>query len=169
MSKFNELWNNFPEKNLIRARCQNKQASSSSPFSNYCAINLSDALIKTGISTIGAKAKKCWGHSGMKHILLAEELAAWLTKSNFSWLGSAIQVNPKSFQDELEGKTGIVFFKDYWQRGSESFPDRSGDHIDLWNKDEITSGGMTTRAIYEFFGVVSDLNQSKEVWFWEVK
>jgi hypothetical protein len=169
MSKFKEIWNNFPDENLIKARCQNKQKSSSSPFGNYCAIMLSDALIKSGVSTVGAKVKKCWGHPSMKHILLAEEMANWLNKSSFSWLGKKQIINPNLFQEDLDGKTGIIFFKDYWTRGNESFPNRSGDHIDLWNEDEISSGGMTSRAIYEFFGVVSDLNKSKEVWFWEVK
>ncbi|RTZ22095.1 T6SS effector amidase Tae4 family protein [Vibrio penaeicida] len=51
----------------------------------------------------------------------------------------------------------------------EAFSNRSGDHIDLWNKDEITSDGMFRRSLYEFFGVVSDFNDSREVWFWEVK
>ncbi|WP_233448327.1 hypothetical protein [Vibrio penaeicida] len=41
--------------------------------------------------------------------------------------------------------------------------------MDLWNKDEITSDGMFRRSLYEFFGVVSDFNDSREVWFWEVK
>ncbi|NHH89613.1 type VI secretion system amidase effector protein Tae4 [Pseudoalteromonas sp. MB47] len=169
MLQFNDLWENFPEKELIRARCQNKQTNSSSPFGNYCAINLSDALIKSGVSTAGAKVKKCWGHAGMKHILLAEEMASWLKTSNFNWLGDLQKINPKTFQDDLDGKTGIIFFKDYWQRGSESVTNRSGDHIDLWNEDQITSGGMLTRSIYEFFGVVSDLNNSKDIWFWEIK
>ncbi|MGR8932442.1 MAG: T6SS effector amidase Tae4 family protein [Gammaproteobacteria bacterium] len=130
---------------------------------------LSDALIKSGVSTIGSRATQCWGHPGMKHILLAEEMATWLKHSGLSWLGNLQEIDPKSFQDDLDGKTGIIFFKDYWQRGNESFDSKSGDHIDLWNKDEITGGNMTTRSIYEFFGVVSDLNKSKEVWFWKVK
>ena len=169
MSKFKELWGNYPDKYLIKSRCQNKQATGSRPFGNYCAIMLSDALIKSGVPTVGTRAKKCWGHPGMKHILLAEEMAIWLKQSSFSWLGKAKKINTNSFQDELADKTGIVFFKDYWQRGSESFDNRSGDHIDLWNKDEITGGSMLSRTIYEFFGVVSDLNASKEIWFWEVK
>jgi len=169
MIKFNVLWKNFPDKSSIRAKCQNKQKTSSSPFGNYCAINLSEALIKSGVSTAGSKATKCWGHSGLKHILLAEVMASWLNKLNFSWLGKLQKVDAKSFQDTLNGKTGIIFFKDYWQRGNESFPNRSGDHIDLWNADAITSGGMLSRSVYEFFGVVSDLNKSKEVWFWEIK
>ena len=169
MITFEELWKNYPKKNEIKVRCQNKQATGSQPFGNYCAIMLSDALIKLGVSTINAKARKCWGHPGMKHILLAEEMAAWLKQSGFIWLGTAKKINPGSFQKELDGKTGIVFFKDYWQRGDETFDSRSGDHIDLWNKDELTGGSMLTRTIYEFFGIVSDLNKSREIWFWEVK
>ncbi len=169
MIKFNVLWKNFPEKSSIRAKCQNRQETSSSPFGNYCAINLSEALIQSGVSTAGAGAKKCWGHPGLKHILLAEEMAIWLKKSNFSWLGNLQKIDPNSFQDDLDGKTGIIFFKNYWQRGSESFPNRSGDHIDLWHKDEITSSSMFTRGILEFFGRVSDLNKSREIWFWEIK
>jgi hypothetical protein len=96
-------------------------------------------------------------------------MASWLKNSNFSWLGDLQKINPKNFQDDLDGKTGIIFFKDYWQRGSESVTNRSGDHIDLWNEDQITTGGMLTRSIYEFFGVVSDLNNSKDIWFWEIK
>lgn len=129
---------------------------------------LSDALIKSGVSTSSAKANKCWSHAGTKHVLLAEELAQWLAKSNIGGVGEREKIDPKTFQDDLKDRTGIVFFKDYWQRGNESPSTRSGDHIDLWNKDEITGHGMITRSVYEFFGVVSDLNKSKEVWFWEV-
>lgn len=46
-------------------------------------------------------------------------MASWLKNSNFSWLGNLQKINPKSFQDDLDGKTGIIFFNDYWQRGSE--------------------------------------------------
>lgn len=86
-----------------------------------------------------------------------------------SWLGKVEKINPSTFQDDLDGRTGIIFFKDYWTRGNESFSNRSGDHIDLWNKNEITSSSMFVRGIIEFFGRVSDLNESKEIWFWEVK
>lgn len=169
MLDFEVLWKNYPDKNFMKARCQNKQKSSSAPFGNYCAIMLSEALIKTGASTVNAKVKKCWSHTGMRHILLAEEMANWLNKSNIGGLGKVEKVDPKKFQDKLGNRTGIVFFKDYWQRGNESLNGRSGDHIDLWNKSEITSSGMFARSVYEFFGAVSDFNDSKEVWFWEIK
>jgi len=59
MITFNNLWDNFPDKNVIKAACQNKQPKSIRPFENYCAISLSDALIRSGISTQRVKAKKC--------------------------------------------------------------------------------------------------------------
>lgn len=172
MLEFEKLWNNFPEKSVLQARCRNEQPDGSSkPFTDYCAIMLSEALIRQGVSTTSAKVKKCWSHQGkgMPHILLAEDLAQWLSKSSIGGLGSEEKIKPETFQDDLKGRTGIVFFKDYWRREGQTFENRTGDHIDLWNKDKITSSSMFTRGLLEFFGRVSDLNDSKEIWFWEVR
>lgn len=166
--EFETLWNNFPDKESIELRCTNKQKDSNKPFSDYCAIMLSDCFIKSGIDLSLLKAKRCWSHSGKKHILLAEEFAVALRSSTPAGFSPMKKVSPGSFQSQLRGKTGVIFFKDYWQRGNESFTNRSGDHIDLWNKNEITGSGMFMRSIYEFFGVVSDLNKSREIWFWEI-
>jgi len=105
----------------------------------------------------------------MKHILLAEQMAEWLKTAHFSWLGKVEKIDPQTFQKKLENKTGIIFFKDYWQRGNENFETRSGDHIDLWKENRISGSSMFVRGVLEFFGRVSDLNASHEVWFWEVK
>lgn len=169
MLKFETLWNGYPDKDVIKESCYNRQDTSAKPFSDYCAIMLSEALLKSGVTLNGFKGSKCWSHSGMKHALLAEQLATWLKNNSTKGLGKAEKINPPFFQNELKGKTGIVFFKDYWQRGKESFENRSGDHIDLWNKDQITSSGMFIRSVLEFLGRVSDLNKSKEIRFWEVK
>jgi hypothetical protein len=139
MPTFSSLWDKYPDKAFMKATCKNIQANSSTPFGNYCAINLSEVLIRNGVQTSKIKVKKCWGHQGMKHILLAEEMAGWLKNTHFGWLGKCEKINPKTFQEDLNGRTGIIFFKDYWTRGNESLANRSGDHIDLWNKDEITS------------------------------
>ena len=169
MVSFETLWKNFPKEEFIRNRCTNKQSTSNEPFRNYCAIMLSDCFIKSGIDLSLINAKKCWSHQGKRHILLAEEFANGLKANSIVGLSSVKNINPGSFQHKLKDKTGVIFFKDYWQRGKESFNARSGDHIDLWNKGSITSGGMFLRSVYEFFGMVSDLNKSKEIWFWEVK
>ena len=54
-------------------------------------------------------------------------------------------------------------FKDYWSRESENFENRSGDHIDLWNKNRIAGSSMLYRSRIELFGFASELNKSKEV------
>ncbi len=115
------------------------------------------------------KGNKCWSHQGKKHVLLAEDLANGLGKNAPPGFNKMTKIHPASFQDKLYDKTGVIFFKDYWRRGKESFKNRSGDHIDLWNKGNITSSSMFIREVLEFFGRVSDLNNSKEIWFWEVK
>lgn len=169
MANFATLWRNFPEKDIMKKKCTNKQKGSNNPFGNYCAILLSECFNQSGVDISLFKGARCWSHLGKKHILLAEDLANGLKRHTPPGFGKLQKIQPGSFQTELSGKTGVIFFKDYWQRGKESFDSRSGDHIDLWNKSEITSSGMFIRSILEFFGRVSDLNKSKEIWFWEVK
>lgn len=169
MATFETLWKNFPQKEKIQKVCTNKQPTSNEPFSDYCAIMLSDCFISSGLDISAFKGNRCWSHAGKKHILLAEDFANGLNAANLPGISKMVKVTPGSFQSELDGKTGVVFFKDYWRRGKETFEGRSGDHIDLWNKDKITSSGMFIRSVLEFLGRVSDLNKSREIWFWEVK
>jgi len=169
MANFSTLWKNFPEKAKIEIECYNKQPTGSAPFDNYCAILLSECFIKSGIDLSQLSGDRCWSHQGKRHIIRAEEMANALKRHVPSGFMQPIKVEPGSFQSVLNGKTGVIYFKDYWQRGKEKFEQRSGDHIDLWDKDRITSSSMFTRSILEFFGRVSDLNKSREVLFWEVK
>lgn len=169
MASFETLWKNFPDKDEMKKVCTNKQAGSNTPFDNYCAILLSECFNKSGIDVTGMSGTKCWSHKGKKHILKAQDFANAINRMLPSGFSAMKKIPVESFQDTLSKKTGVIFFKDYWQRGKESFESRSGDHIDLWNKNKISGHGMFARSIYEFFGVVSDLNKSKEIWFWEVK
>ncbi len=169
MPTFNTLWSNYPDPDSMKKRCVNKQKTSQSPFSDYCAISLSESFIRSGILVAQASGKKCWSHSGAKHLLLAEDFAKWLKTSPPSGFGKTEKISPQSFQSVLDGRTGVIFFKDYWQRGDESNANRSGDHIDLWNKNKITSSSMWWRNVIEFLGFVTDLNSAKTIWFWEVK
>ncbi len=78
----------------------------------------------------------------------------------------------EEFEDAIWGRTGIVFFKDYWRRGNQQA--LTGDHIDLWDGNELASEG----AIFTFFRLntprilepfdVSDLKRPSEVLFWEL-
>jgi hypothetical protein len=169
MLKFKTLWDNYPDLEEIKKRCFNKQNNSGMPFENYCSILMSECMIKSGIQLNRCNGSKCWSHSGSKHILRAEELANWLRTSAPSEFGQKEDISPSEFQTKLSGRTGVVFFKDYWQRKNESFEGRSGDHIDLWRHNRITGASMWYRSVIEFLGFVSDLNKSRNIWFWEVK
>ena len=165
---FDKLWSSFPNKAKLQTTCFNKQNDSQQPFSNYCAILLSECFIRSGVNLSRFNGTKCWSHGGVRHALLASDLADWLSSQTPPGFGNREKVPAGSFQAILKGRTGVIYFKDYWQRGQESFTARSGDHIDLWNENEITSSSMLYRSIIEWFGFVSDLNKSREVWFWEV-
>jgi hypothetical protein len=72
-------------------------------------------------------------------------------------------------------KKGIVYFEDYWARSTDTPPNRTGDHIDLWDGNELAGStwiGTRLRLIFpwiaERFGT-SDLRKSKKVIFWEIK
>ncbi len=169
MISFDTLWKNYPDKEAVKSRCTNKQKDSNNPFSDYCAIMLSESFIRSGVNLSLFKGNRCWSHQGKKHILLAEDFANGLKSNRSPGFGKLEVISPGSFQSDLSNRTGVIFFKDYWLRGNESFNQRSGDHIDLWNKDEITSSGMFIRSLLEFIGRVSDLNKSRDIWFWEVK
>jgi len=168
MSTFSHLWKNFPDKELMQENCRNKQPDGSNEaFSDYCSIMLSECFNRSAIKYV-AKGN-CWSHGGPKHILLAENLAIGLRNHSPAGFGKLEKITPASFQSELENRTGVIFFKDYWQRAGQNNKNRTGDHVDLWNKNKITGGSMLYRSVIELFGFVSDLNESKEIWFWEVK
>ena len=156
MPAFKTLWDNFPDADAVKARCFNKQNSGGSPFDDYCAILLSECFIKSGISLNEAPpGKRCWSHTGAKHILLAEHLAGWLADKPPRGFGKKQNVQPGNFQTSLSGRTGVIFFKDFWQRAGQRIESRSGDHIDLWSKNRITGGSMLYRSFIEFLGLVS--------------
>lgn len=150
-------------------------------FPDQCAIKVSTALRGAGASLKSFKGVCCWQpeHKGMKHVLRAEELANWLKKRYLANWPNPVDITGKDWQTKIENKTGVIFFKDYWLRKGEKFP--SGDHIDLWDKDELTSGGIAgilrfwlgidtldVSWIHEKF-VYSNLGDSKQISFWEIK
>ena len=163
------MWDNFPDDEAVKKKCFNKQTSGSVPFDNYCSIVISECFNQSGVSLESCPGVKCWSHAGKKHVIRAEQLAIWLSTNPPNGFGERENIEPGEFQKQLTGRTGVVFFKDYWSRGNEISGNRRGDHIDLWNKNRITGGSMLYRSIIELLGLVSDLNKSRGVWFWEVK
>ena len=171
---FKKMWNNHPSITGNDPPCTTNGKPN---FDNQCAIRLGVAMTAAGINL--GKASKvtfCWHHpKSVGHVIRAEEFAKYLSTSPIKGIGSRQKVNPNKYAKLLSGLTGIIFFKDYWQRKGESFANRSGDHIDLWNGSRLTKISTWFRIhlnIGRFglhnLGVGSDFRCAKEVWFWHV-
>lgn len=179
MITFKNLWDNHPTINGNENPCTTNGVKN---FPNQCAIRVGVSLVKCGIKTTSIPGvTHCWhGHPKSEgHVIRAEELANGLVKMRLANLKSVVKINPTEFSSEISGKRGIVFFKDYWRRTNdgkkETFRNRSGDHIDIWNGNRITDltswarinlriGSFGLHSISERF---SDFEDSKDIWFWE--
>lgn len=129
--KFDDLWKNYPSK--VEHLDKNKKDI----YDNHCAIKVSDALEKSGIKLKKYKGSTCDNDgNNKKHALKAEDLANWLKKQKIKGLGDPEVYDGSNYLDKIKGRTGIVYFEDYWPRPGESrdHGPRTGDHIDLWKK-----------------------------------
>lgn len=169
MLTFNTLWKNHPEIFGDAAPCRTNGAKN---FSDQCAINLGVALRRSGADLSGFRGVRyCWQHPKSEgHVLAAEEMAKALSRANIPGIQPVKKVKPEDFEDMLVGQQGIIFFKDFWRRGNETFGNRSGDHIDLWNGRRLTDWLSYPRIQLGFSieGTFSDYHQSREIWFWSV-
>ena len=136
---FINLWSNYPT----------EAAPCDGPWDNQCSIRMSITLnaektIKVDQNTY--PEPKC-KHG---HARGAESLANWLWKE----IGRPkVFTDPAKAKVTLNGKTGIVFFKNCFTRSGET--KQTGDHIDLWNKGKTKT--------------YSDpANKSAQLWFWEL-
>jgi hypothetical protein len=168
------LWDNYPHNKI-----EHTNKDGNDEFKDHCAINISHSLFLSGVLLDNFKGAKCYANCPLgknQHSLRAEELANWLSKNKKKFnLIKFHELNGENFEEGIKSKTGIIFFKDYWRRDGESGETRTGDHIDLWNKNELAGEGLLSTwarlnfpNIYDFFGS-SDLRRSKTVWLWEIK
>ncbi|WP_430735509.1 type VI secretion system amidase effector protein Tae4 [Halodesulfovibrio aestuarii] len=183
---FDDLWDAYPGTPFFRTFVGGDKVPHIDPetgkelFGNQCAIRVSHALYECGIKLKAFKGTRCWccpspdEHGKGIHSIRAQDLADYLTKRPFAGCPKAIEVPASNFDDILEDKKGIIFFKDYWRRKGETQP--TGDHIDLWDKNELAGSGFfgsTFRLNYseqaERYADLSDLHKSKQILFWEIK
>jgi hypothetical protein len=134
-----------------------------------CAIRMAIALDKSGVSFAGYPGRKrppCG-------IVRAQELADWLAGAKrFAGQGKQEKMAGSDWQGRVKGRSGMIFFKDYWKRDSDGRNVTTGDHIDLWTGWKLTTWWSPIRLYVPFMRRTrwySDLNRSKAVWFWEVK
>ncbi len=145
-------------------------------WDDYCAIKLSERLIQSGFS-MPSKAsspyKQCHSHrqdpDNAHHFVLAEQMAGWLTKKPIPGLPDVKKYTGENFEEALNDKKGLIFFKDYWVDNGV----QSGDHIDVWKNGRTPNASNWQREMAEllpnFLGGVSHFENSKEVWFWELE
>lgn len=167
---FESLWNAHPE--IKGDATPYRLPNGLKAFEDQYAIHLGTALARCGCDVTKLKAAFCW-HSPKKegHILRAEELANALRISPFNGMAPWVKVTVKNFESVLRNERGIIFFKDFWRRGNETFANRTGDHIDLWNGERLTARFTWFRIQWGFYveGVASDFFNSREIWFWKVR
>jgi hypothetical protein len=103
-------------------------------------------LAAVGVDLKAFKGARCWYQGHQHHVLRAQELADWL-RTTPSLLGP-VEIRRKVTSSDYLGRTGLVFFKNFWGEGNQ------GDHIDLWDGDELRAGAT------DYF------ERSEQVWFW---
>ncbi|NEQ52047.1 MAG: hypothetical protein F6K11_18220 [Leptolyngbya sp. SIO3F4] len=136
---FAKLWNAYPS----------TSHSCTQNWPHQCSIRMSIALNHEGSITVqpSTYTEPTCRHG---HARGAESLANWLWRYHLG--------RPKIFNNGTQAKqaiaknTGIIFFKDCFTRPNST--ERSGDHIDLWNR------GITK-------GFSDPNNYASEVWFWK--
>jgi hypothetical protein len=161
MPDFQTIWNNHP---IIK---RDAPILDRGTYTNQCAINLSAALIRSGVSLDGFRGARSWQKDQPKYPIRAQELANWL-KTTFPRLPRRFEaVSPKEFSQKLSGKRGIIFFQNYWGPGNQ------GDHIDLWNGSRLTDWRTWARIHVRIgshglhdLGAGSDFKKAAAVWFW---
>lgn len=61
----------------------------------------------------------------------ADEMAVWLKQYPFCGLGKPEDITGRDWKKKVYGRTGILAFSNYWGKN------KSGGHIDLWNKNRF--------------------------------
>jgi hypothetical protein len=171
---FDELWFAYPDEEdpFVDPKTGKKP-----PYAdNQCAIRLSIMLHNVGVEMKSFRGEGQIRIDGKRTALRAREMADWLKLRPFAGLPSPEDITGQNWQDRIKGRTGIVYFSGYWARDTDSHGQTTGDHIDLWNKDTLSSPGLAGRVTSFFrfrMGLsrawYSDLGKSKEILFWEIK
>ncbi|PCE24090.1 hypothetical protein BWP39_30875 [Paraburkholderia acidicola] len=171
---FNELWSAYPDKKDPFVDPQTGKVPAYAD--NQCAIRLSIMLHNVGVEMKSFRGEGQIRIDGKRAALRARELQAWLKLRPLAGLPAPVEITGPDWQSKINGRTGIVFFSGYWARDTDSRGQTTGDHIDLWNRDTLTSPGAQgwVNSFVRFrVGLssawYSDLGKSKQILFWEIK
>jgi hypothetical protein len=173
---FAKLWESYPSGHPY---VDPKTGKPPKGYENQCAIKVSMAIHGAGIemkSFQGAAVSM----NGLKTAVGATQLAAWLKLQPFCGLPKEPEnVTGKNWQDNITGRSGIIYFENYWRRSGETRV-ATGDHIDLWNKTRLTPNAANNARRIGVSSLqwlpgplaslnFSDLGNSTKILFWEIK
>ncbi len=181
MVKFVDLWRGHPINESVSTPCIAPHALTNMEgdhvpmgfpvFHNQCAIRMGVALRRAGVTPgqLGG-CTSCGVHPASDmHYVRATELAERIASANIPGVAPIEKfVGPEvaHYYSKLFGRTGIIFFKDYWNRSSDSGRP-TGDHIDVWNG--YRSSAKWLLEWFSWLGYYSNYANASEIWFWEVK
>jgi hypothetical protein len=181
---FQELWDNYPS--------GDPYDDPTGEYKNQCAIRMSVTFHRVGseMKSFSQKlVKPMPGKATLGRILLdgkptatrAYESGEWLRLRPFAGLPNAEDITGSAWEAKVKDRTGIILFYGYWRQEGDSPDNLSGGHIDLWNGTRLTISGpidsiatVSRRLGFNSFASgtpfgFSDLRQSKQILFWEIK
>lgn len=156
MTPFVTLWKNHPivtgEGPLLDTR----------QYPNQCAVKLYAALQRSGVNMRTFSGQLSWQKNVPKYAIRAQDLADWLASPASPIHSKVEKYSGKDAFEKISGRTGIVFFQNYWGTGNQ------GDHIDLWNGSRLTDWVSWVRIYARFrsYGLGTDYRKAESIWFW---
>jgi hypothetical protein len=181
MVKFADLWRGHPINESVTAPCIAPRTLTNMSgevvpmgfpvFHNQCAIRMGVSLRRAGVTPAQlGNCTSCAVHPvEHMHYIRANELADRIAGANLPGLGPIekyVGAEAAQYYPQLFGRTGIIFFKDYWKRSTDSGRP-TGDHIDVWNG--YRSSAKWLLEWFSWLGYYSNYANAGEIWFWEVE
>lgn len=181
MVAFKDLWRGHPINESVMTPCiapadlinlEGKPIGLGYPvFSNQCAIRMSIALRRAGVSASQlAGCAHCEVHSRESmHFINANQLANAIARANLPGVGPIEKYSgpeAATFYPKIFGRTGIIYVQDYWRRSSDTGK-ATGDHIDVWNG--YRSSAKWLMEWFSWVGYYSNYAEAGEIWFWPVE
>jgi hypothetical protein len=112
-----------------------------------------------GVRTDDWTVTRCWYHPrNHAHFLRAQDLATFFDSG--SVVGRTEKYDGKTGLSRILGRTGIVFFQNYWGAGL------AGDHIDLLNGYSMKNA-HTFPSNYQ--PGAGGSYERGNIWFWEIR
>ena len=158
---FQQLWDSYPW----------GKPSDNPAYDDQCAIRLSVALQKAGISMKSFSSDRVHPNHGQpsigrdylngdKNVIIAtraNELGEWLDnmqsskdpKDHIPGVGRTERITPtKDWESSVKGRTGIIMFDGYWMQDHQTQQaNATGGHIDLWNGSRLTISSVFDSAV----------------------